>query len=159
MVLEQQNLLRHLTRTGGKLLSHADKCQNHKTSYNSFVAFLDTQNNPLIRIDRRMTNSATETVERNRQFLKSILRTLKYLERQGLALRGCRDNGVALEDNAMSKGNLIALLDVMSHIDEPLRNQFETYARNSNYISKATQNALLECIKNYMQRKIIDKIN
>ena len=46
-----------------------------------------------------MTNSASETVERNWQFLKSILRALEYLGRQGLALRGRRDDGAELGDD------------------------------------------------------------
>ena len=50
-------------------------------------------------------------------------------------------------------------LDVMSHTDEPLRNHLETCSRNSTYISKRTQNALWECIKSYMQGKIVDEIN
>ena len=141
------------------LFSHADECEYHKTSHNKFDAFLNTQNNPSIRIDQRMTNSASETVERNRRFLKSILRALEYLGRQGLALRGCRDDGAALGDDAINKDNFKALLDVMSHTDDPLRNHLETCARNSTYISKTTQNALLECIKNYMQGKIVDEIN
>ena len=46
-----------------------------------------------------MTNSASETVERNWRFLKSILRALEYLGRQGLALRGRRDDGAELGDD------------------------------------------------------------
>ena len=45
----------------------------------------------------------------------------------------------------------------MSHTNEPLGN-CETYARNSTYISKATQNTLSESMKNYMQGKI-DEMN
>ena len=47
--------------------------------------------------------------------------------------------------------------DVMSHTNEPLCN-CETCARNSTYISKATQNTLSESMKNYMQGKI-DEMN
>ena len=70
------------------LFSYADECEYHKTSYNRFDAFLNTQNNPSICIDQQMTNSASETVERNRRFVKSILRVLEYLGRQALDLRG-----------------------------------------------------------------------
>ena len=59
-----------------------------------------------------MTNSAFETVERNRRFLKSTL----------------RDDGAVLVDNVIGKGNFKALFDVMSHTDEPLRNHLETHA-------------------------------
>ena len=124
---------------------HADECEYHNTSYNRFDAFLNTQNNPSIRIDQRMTNSASETVERNWRFLKSLLRALEYLRRQRLALRGRRDDGAELGDDVINKGNFKALLDVMSHTDEALRNNLETCARNSTYILKTTQNALVAC--------------
>ena len=74
-------------------------------------------------------------------------------------MQGRRDYGAVLGDNAISKGNFKALFNLMSHTDEPLRNHLETCARNLPYISKTTQNALLECIKNYMQGKILDEIN
>ena len=141
------------------LLSHVDECEYHKTSYNRFDAFVNTQKNPSIRIDQGMTNSASEMLERNRRFLKSIFCTLECLGRQGLALRGRRDDGAVLGDDAIKKGDFKALLDVMTHTDDPLRNHLKTCAKNFTYISKTTQNALLECIKNYIQGKIVDEIN
>ena len=141
------------------LFSHADECEYHKTSYNRFDAFLDTQNNPSSRIDQRLIRCVSEKVERNRRFLQSILRALEYLGRHVLVIQGRRDDGAVLGDNAISKGNFKALFNLMSHTDEPLRNHLETCARNLPYISKTTQNALLECIKNYMQGKILDEIN
>ena len=65
----------------------------------------------------------------------------------------------ALEGVSINKGNLKALLYVISHNNKPLRNHLETCAKNSTYISKRNLNALLECIKNYMKGRIIDKIN
>ena len=76
-----------------------------------------------------------------------------------MALRGRRDDGAALGDDAIKKGDFKALLDVMMHTDDPLRNHLKTCARNFTYISKTTLNVLLECIKNYMQGKIVDEIN
>ena len=64
----------------------------------------------------------------------------------------------ALEGVSINKGNLKALLYVISHNNKPLRNHLETCAKNSTYISKRNLNALLECIKNYMEGRIIDKI-
>ena len=81
--------------------SHADDCKYRKTSYNKCDAFLDSQNNLSIRIDQRITKSASKTVKRNRQFLKSVLRSLEYLERQGLVIQGRRDDGTVLGDNGI----------------------------------------------------------
>ena len=81
--------------------SHADECEYRKTSYVKFDTFLDSQNNLSICIGQRITKSASKTVKRNRQFLKSILRSLEYLERQGLVIRGRRDDGTVLGDNVI----------------------------------------------------------
>ena len=120
------------------LFSHADECEDHKMSYNRLDAFLNTQNNPSFRIYQEMPNSACETVESNRRFLKFILRALQYLGRQGLALQGRGDDRAALRDDAINKGNFKMLLDVMSHTDQHLQNHLETCSRNSTYISKTT---------------------
>ena len=70
------------------LFSHADECEDHKMSYNRLDAFLNTQNNPSFRIYQQMPNSACETVESNRRFLKFILRVLQYLGRQVWLYKG-----------------------------------------------------------------------
>ena len=126
------------TKATDYLFSHADECEDHMMSYNRLDAFLNTQNNPSFRIYQQMPNSACETVESNRRFLKFILRVLQYLGRQGLALQGRRDDRAALRDDAINKGNFKVLLDVMSHTDQHLQNHLETCSRNSTYISKTT---------------------
>ena len=159
MVLEHTTSYTNWRKAKDYLFSHADECEYHKTSYNRFDAFLDTQNNPSSRIDQRMISCVSEKVERNRRFLQSILRALEYLGRHVLVIQGRRDDGSVLGENAISKSNFKALFNLMSRTDKPLRNHLETCARNFTYISKTTQNALLECIKNYMQGKILDEIN
>lgn len=135
----------------------------HRASMARMTAFISTAKNTASRIDYRISVQHAERVEKNRRFLKSILRALEYLGRQGLALRGHRDDGRVLtdsdsEDAAISKGNLKALLEVMCDTDQNLRDHLETCARNATYISKTTQNELLDCIKNFIQDKIVEEI-
>ena len=115
------------------LFSHADEYEYHKTSYNRFDAFLNTQNNPSICIDQRMTSSASKTVERNRRFLKSILRVLEYLGHQGLDLQGRRYDRAALGDNVINESK-----KYMNHVTHPLTSAdigiFSTEISNFYYI-------------------------
>ena len=143
------------------LFSHADECEYHKTLYNRFDAFHNTQNNPSIRIDQRMINSASETFGRNKRFLKSILRVLEYLERQGLALQGRRDDGAALGDDAINKGNLKRYL-ILCRTPASLCVITLKRALEILPISLKRPRTLCWCwsaSKTIMQGKIVDEIN
>ena len=52
-----------------------------------------------------MTNSASDTIERNKQFLELILRTLEYLGCQALDWRGRRGYRDGLGGDGLNKCN------------------------------------------------------
>ena len=85
MFLEQQNLSRHLIELGGSYKLFIQPCWQIMSIIRrltiGLMRFLIHRRNPSICIDQWMTNSASEMVERNRRFLKSILRALEYLGR------------------------------------------------------------------------------
>ena len=130
----------------------------HKDSMARMQAFLSTSENTASRIENKITSNAAATIERNRRFLKSILRVIEYLGRQGLALRGHRDDGNINDDEVINKGNFKALLNVMCDTDEPLRSHLETCKKNATYISKTTKNSLLDCIRDFFQGQIIEQV-
>jgi hypothetical protein len=95
---------------------------------------------------------------KNRKVLTSTIRYLEFCGRQGIALRGHRDD---LKNKAplMNSGNFRALIDLRINAgDTVLKDQMETCARNATYESKTAQNELLECIKQYVQSKIIKQV-
>ena len=89
-------------------------------------------------------------VSENRKILRSIIDTIIFLGRQGLALRGHRDDSLYHPDvgeySAGSIGNFIELLNYRVRDGEKdLGKHLESYSKNGSYISKTTQNELIEC--------------
>ena len=82
-----------------------------------------------------------DIVEMNRRFLTSIVKCLEFCGRQGLALRGHKDDATVAEKR-----------------DQVLQEHLEICSKKALYISKTTQNKLLECIRQYVQNQIIDEI-
>ena len=130
----------------------------HKISLARMQAFQETFKNPSSRIDHSISSQTAVTVQRNRKFLKSILAAIRYLGRRGQALRGNRDDGMIGEGDDGNEGNFRELLSLMCETDESLRTHLETCQRTATYISKTTQNDLLDCIKDFIQGEIVNEV-
>ena len=88
-------------------------------------------------------------VSENRKILKSIIDTIIFLGRQGLALRGHRDDSQYHLDvgeySTESVGNLIELLNCRDRDgDKDSERHLESYSKNASYISKTTHE-LIQC--------------
>ena len=83
-----------------------------------------------------------------------------FCGRQGIALRGHRDNdSTAALSNCDAMGNCKALLDFRSEAgDSELHNHLATCANNARYTSNTVQNDLLTCVKHRMQKCIINDV-
>ena len=128
----------------------------HLKSNAKLNAFLQTYQDPVSRIDQRLSTKTSEQVEKNRRFLMSVMRCIEYCGRQGISLRGHRDDEGSTNSN---QGNFRALLDLrVSSGDEDLKSHLETCAKNARYISKTSQNELIVCMKEYIQEQIINDI-
>ena len=78
----------------------------------------------------------------------------------GTAVRGHRDNG-ALNSSDISKksGNLRSLINFRIDAgDKILENHLNSCSKTATYISKATQNELLLCIKDFIQSNIVNEV-
>lgn len=103
-------------------------------------------------------------LKRNRNALKSILSVLVLCGRQGLSLRGHRDDGaVDVEDlstpSVHNEGNFRALLiNRIEAGDEALLDHLKHNSKRNTYISKSSQNVLLQLLGNHILSKIVDDI-
>ena len=131
--------------------------ETHILSTARKTAFMKTYMKPDERIDNIMSKHVKDTVQKNRKFLTSIIKCIELCGRNGMALRGHRDDSTML--NKSHEGNFKSLLDFRVDAgDIHLKEHLETCARNASYISKTTQNQLLECIKEYVQDVIVNEI-
>ena len=89
--------------------------------------------------------------------MTSILHCLEFCGRQGLPLRGHRDDGKTV-DETKNPGNFKALLKLTSRSDEVLANHLKECTLNASCLSKTAENDLLECVNKYIQAEIVKNI-
>ena len=81
---------------------------------------------------------------------------MEFCGRQGIGLRAHRDDNITISLNNV---NLKELLEFRANSgNNTLRKHLDAVKRNAMYTSKTTQNDLLECIKEFIQRKIYKKV-
>ena len=129
----------------------------NKDSMEKMNIFLSCFKNQTTRIAQSITQTSAAVVSRNRQYIASILHAIEYCGRQGIALRGHRDDGPLFDEASSNRGNFKELIMLMSEFDKTLKYCVESCARNATYLSKTTQNDLLSCIKDFIQSEIVNE--
>lgn len=125
------------------------------TRATEFVKRMEGTNLPITQV---MDESSQKQVMKNKAVVKSIAQTVHFLAKQGLPLRGHRDDSRHLEDT-MNCGNFQELLQFRCEAgDKNLSTHFETCHRNATYRSKTIQNQLIEIISTQILDNIIGKV-
>ena len=102
--------------------------------------------------------SICNTGQREQRFFDTH-HCLEVSGRQGISLRGHRDNGAELTSDSKNLGNFEALLNLQIDAeDQDLKEHLEKCNRNATYISKQSQNELQACRKSQIQNVIVDEI-
>ena len=127
------------------LASH-EKTEYHKDSYAKMVAFLESASKGQSVVSQLNTLHAAH-IQKNRLVLKSIISAVEFCGRQGIALRGHRDDAKYLEDTDLNPGNNQALLKFRCGAgDTVLAEHLSKCAKNATYRSKTTQNDIIDIL-------------
>lgn len=138
------------------LKKHAT-CDYHMNAAAKMNAFVKTYEDPSNRIDLSITDDSCRRIQQNREILTSVLKCLQFCGRQGIVLRGHRDDDT---NSTLNKGNFKELLNLRVDAgDNILHEHLKTCAKNATYTSKTSQNDLLLCIKEYIQSVIVRHAN
>lgn len=128
----------------------------HIRSKMTMDGFLETTRNPSLNLASRMSSKIAEQVASNRKFLVSIIKSIELCGHQGIALRGHRDDSTS---EALNQGNFKALIDFRIDAgDDILKEHLKSCGRNATYVSKMTQNELLQCMRQYTQDSITTQV-
>lgn len=134
--------------------------ENNKYHGDAVIAaddFKRNMQNPLNGIDVAIETQRKQTIAENREIIASIAKCIVVCGRQGIALRGHRDDETC-EDNA-NRGNFYELLKLRVDAgDEKLEKHLKTCAKNARYCSKNVQNELIAVIGNHLRDSIVDEI-
>ena len=116
----------------------------HKTAMLRADPFALQELDPNVRIDVQILNQQETEYENNKYALESIVECILYCGKQGIALRGHRDDATA--DCSTNRGNFIALLEFRAKTDELLKSFMDKCPCNAQYTSKVIQNEVIYII-------------
>ena len=146
----------HWTKKTSKFLIH-NSTKFHQLCITQAEALKSVQLNPASSIDCRLNSVRVEEIARNRSIIKNIVDAVHFCGKQGVALRGHRDDATA--DPSGNKGTLLSLLDYsIQSGNSVLAKHFEVASKNATYTSKTTQNEIIGIIGDYIREKFIDEI-
>ncbi|XP_063794593.1 52 kDa repressor of the inhibitor of the protein kinase-like [Pseudophryne corroboree] len=146
----------------GDLCTH-EKQQYHRDSVQAAKDFLKVCNAPERNIMNRISSLRLQQVQENRQRLKPLIETILFLGRQNIPLRGHRDDGElfteADTEPLINEGNFRELLRFkVNSGDAALAKHLENSRANATYISKTTQNQLIECCAEEIRTVILERV-
>ena len=111
--------------------------------------FIACYKTPSMAIDAQMQTATQKQMEENQKVIESLFKVIILCGKQGLALRGHRDDQKEWQEDLVeskNEGNFIELVCFRAETDENLRKYLQNAPRNSIYTSKTIQNHLIEII-------------
>ena len=139
-----------LSKASGKdgyLENHAG-CSYHKEAVLRGTNFLENYTEPSKGIKYKILETNKKTLEENRHIVACIMKAIHLCGKQGIALRGHRDDCTTETGN---KGNFLAILNLMAENDSVLRNHLADARRNAKYTSKTVQNEIIQIIGDFIR--------
>ena len=122
----------------------------HANSLTRMSEFVKRYENPSQTIATQLNTQLQKTIENNTKVIESLLRVVMLCGKQGLALRGHRDDNIVWtnegEGESDNHGNFIELVRFRAESHEVLRHHLQSAPRNAVYTLKTIQNELVHII-------------
>ena len=128
----------------------------HQSSMTRMAAFKESSSNPTHNVATMLNTAHKEQVSRNVKVIKSLFKCVDFCGKQGISLRGHRDDSTASESS--NTGNFIGLVQFRAENDDVLRTYLETAPRNARYTSKTIQNEIISVLGSEIHDRIIQEI-
>ena len=139
-------------------LNNHEKLQYHVDAATKLASFCASIEKPSSRIDSVLLSVQQQRIAHNRKVIASITECIELCGRQGIALRGHRDDATT-EEHAEDQGKLKA--DIQFRIksgDKIFQEHLASCGDNATYISKTSQNDLLLCMADVIREAIVKDV-
>lgn len=141
-----------------------DSHLHHKRALLAANNFIKCYKNPDIDVRNLLSQTRANQIKDNRNRLIPIIKTIIFLGRQNISFRGHRDDGSLLAEdvsstNDVNDGNFRQLLRFRVDAgDSNLKEHLTSASAKATYISKKTQNDLIDCCKEEIVSVLLNKI-
>ena len=149
---------RYWTKTANRATEHA-KNQYHRSAISMMTEFLTRYESPSQAVDVILSSQVKQTMETNQKVIESLLRIVILCGKQGLALRGHRDDKIDWQsDERSNEGNFVQLVRFRADTDTVLSTYLSKAPKNAHYTSKTIQNELLSVFGDSIRNGIISEV-
>ena len=135
---------------------------HHKMSMTRMEKFLARYKNPLQSVSIILDKEAQKIVSNNQKVVESLLKIVMLYGKQGLALRGHRDNqiswGESEEEICSNQGKLVEFVRFHAEHDHILAEHLASFPRNAQYTSKTITNELVQVIGMAIHNDILQEV-
>ena len=134
----------------------------HLLAVEKAESFKSVMESKLLPIDQQVSKARALTIPKNQRKLKSIIETIIFCGRQGIALRGHRDDWKHIKEvsHANNPGNFIALLRFRAASgDQVLTDHLASAGANALYISKTIQNEIISICGTIVRSTILARVH
>ena len=135
--------------------------KSHQVAFEKALKnFISVFENQSLSIASQLSMERDRQIEENRLKLISIVETILFLGRQGIANRGHREGtALVLENTENNQGNFLALLKFrVQSGDRALEQHLTSVSSNALYTSKTIQNELITICGDLIRRHILSDI-
>ena len=128
-----------------------------------FVAYLNQKSGKSKPIEDILDERSNARKQENQNLLHPIIDTVLLCGRLGIALRGHTDDSkfhpeIGAYSTTGGIGNFIEILNYRARANPQFKEVLQKRAKNASYVSKTTQNEIIECIGQVISDKIVAEI-
>ncbi len=141
-----------------KACAHAKKGY-HLTAMATMTEFIARYEQPSLSVGTLLDSEAQSVVERNLKVIESLFKVTILCGKQGLALRGHRDDNIQWEEGSSNnEGNFIELVRFRAETDKCLADHLSCAPKNAQYTSKTIQNELIKVVGDEISGGILEEV-
>ena len=123
------------------------KQEYHQLAVVRMDEFIQRYKNPTQSVDALINSAKKQRMLDNQRVIESLLKTITFCGRQGIASRGHSDDHVSwTEFEERNLGNFVELLKFRAEHDHVLAQHLERAPRNATYTSKTIQIEMIDVI-------------
>ena len=139
--------------------THTSK-EYHCRAMTSMREFLARYQDPSQSVGTISDSQAQRVMDSNKNVVESMFKVALLYGKQGLAMRGHRDDRVQWEDEGegSNEGNFIQLVRFRAETDKVLADHLSKAPRNARYTSKTIQNELLRVLGDKIRNDILEEV-
>ena len=131
-----------------KIREHG-QTQYHNEAILRAQEFMRAYEDPTTHVDHDPKKQ--ERFDRNVHILKLLIKAVNLCSKQGLPLRGHRDNS---NEEFSRDGNFLAIVKTLADIDQVLNDHLETGSKNAQMTSWKIQNQIISCLAESVRTEI-----